>query len=337
VYLSVVSEAGQGHSRRGGRTGGRPAAARTLTRRARSAKVPRGMRTVFDQLAKRLLVQAFQQAGEVRTQVEVSAETQAIDAWVQPAPDAAERRRALGLLGRLAERTCLVEPFHEPPTPPQLRDCVLKQLAYDARERRTARAEGREAAPLVPLWLLSAGVPRTAVAEFEFRPLAGWPAGVYGVAAGWEVRLVVISELARSRETLLLRLMGAGAVLAAAVADLAALPPDALEVRVALPVLVALRLTLPPAEDQTGEERQVAMDVQKIYDEVVRRAADDGATRTLVRLIGLKLGRALTEVEQREVTTRVVQRGHEAIERAFVQLDAPALERWLTLPLSGPG
>jgi hypothetical protein len=210
---------------------------------------------------------------------------------------------------------------------------VLKQLAYDARERRTARAEGRDAAPPVPLWLLSAGVPRTAVAEFEFRPLAGWPAGVYGVAAGWEVRLVVISELPRSRETLLLRLMGAGAVLAAAVADLAALPPDALEVRVALPVLVALRLTLPPEADQTGEERQVAMDVQKIYDDVVRRAADEGETRGVVRMVGMKLGRDLTDTERRVVTERVVQLGHEAVERVLLKLEGPAFERWLTTPL----
>lgn len=287
------------------------------------------MRNVFDQLAKRLLVQALQQAGEVRTQVEIAAETQAIDAWIQPAPEAVEVRRALGLLGRLAERTCLVEPFHEPPAPPQLRDCLLKQLAYDAQERRVARAAERPAAPLVPLWLLSAGVPRTTVAEFEFRPLAGWPSGVYSAAPGLEARLVVISELPRTRETLLLRLMGAGGVFDGAIADLKALSPDAVEVRVALPVLVALRLTLPPEEDQTGEERQFVMDVQKIYDEAMQRAAQEGETRAVVRMSGLKLGRPLTDAERRVVTERVAQQGPEAVERVVLQLDVPAFERWL--------
>jgi hypothetical protein len=306
---------------------------RKLTLVARGWKVHGWMRNVFDQLAKRLLVQAFQQAGEVRTQVEISAETQAIDAWVQPAPDAAQTRRALGLLGRLADRTCLLEPFHDPPSPTEIRDCLLKQFAYDARERRIARAEDRDAETLVPLWILSAGVPRTALVAFEFRPLEGWPVGVYGAALGLEVRLVVISELPRTRETLLLRLMGARTVFEDAIEDLKALPPDAVEVLVSLPVLVSLRLTLPADEDQTEEERKFAMDVQKIYDDVVRRAAEDGETRELVRLIGMKLGRPLTEAERRGVTDRWAQLGHEAVERAFLQLDAQAFERWLTTPL----
>jgi hypothetical protein len=111
------------------------------------------------------------------------------------------------------------------------------------------------------------------------------------------------------------------------------LPPDAVEVRVALPVLVALRLTLPPDADQTGEERQFAMDVQKIYDDAMQRAADAGAAREVVRLMGLKLGRPLTDAERRGVTERWVRLGHEAVERAFLQLDGPALERWLATPL----
>jgi hypothetical protein len=291
------------------------------------------MRNVFDQLAKRLLVNAFQQAGEVRTQVEISAETQAIDAWVQPAPGAAESLHALGLLGRLAERTCLVEPFHDPPSPTEIRDCLLKQLAYDARERRTARAEDRDAEPLVPLWILSAGEPRTALVALEFRPLAGWPAGVYGAATGLEARLVVISDLPRTRETLLLRLMGASTVFEGAIEDLKALPPDAIEVRVSLPVLVSLQLTLPTDEDQTDEERKFSMNVQKIYEDAMQRAAHEGATRAVVSMVGIKLGRTLTEAERHVVTERVDHLGYEAVERVLLQLDAHAFERWLTTPL----
>ncbi len=306
---------------------------RKLTLVVRGWKVHGWMRNVFDQLAKRLLVHAFQQAGEVRTQVEISAETQAIDAWVQPAPDAAQTRRALGLLGRLADRTCLLEPFHDPPSPTEIRDCLLKQFAYDARERRTARAEDREAEPLVPLWILSAGVPRTALVALEFRPLAGWPEGVYGAAEGLEVRLVVISELPRTRETLLLRMMGARTAFEGAIEDLKELPPDAVEVRVSLPVLVSLRLTLPTDEDQTEEERKFAMDVQKIYEDAMQRAAHEGETRAVVRMIGLKLGRTLTEEERSMVMERVAQIGHEAVERFVWKLDVQAFERWLTTPL----
>jgi hypothetical protein len=123
--------------------------------------------------------------------------------------------------------------------------------------------------------------------------------------------------------------MGAGGVFDGAIADLKALSPDAVEVRVALPVLVALRLTLPPEEDQTGEERQFVMDVQKIYDEAMQRAAQEGETRAVVRMSGLKLGRPLTDAERRVVTERVAQQGPEAVERVVLQLDVPAFERWL--------
>jgi hypothetical protein len=51
-------------------------------------------------------------------------------------------------------------------------------------------------------------------------------------------RLVVVSELAVTRDTLVMRLMGAGSVLKQAMAELMALPADAPERGVALPALL---------------------------------------------------------------------------------------------------
>jgi hypothetical protein len=83
----------------------------------------------------------------------------------------------------------------------------------------------------------------------------------------------------------------------------------------------------------TLEERKFSMDVQKIYEDAMQRAAHEGETRAVVRMIGLKRGRPLTEEERCVVTERVVQIGHEAVERVVWKLDVQAFERWLTTPL----
>jgi hypothetical protein len=71
---------------------------------------------------------------------------------------------------------------------------------------------------------------------------------------------VVLSELPRTRDTLLVRLMGAGTTLKRALADLRALPPDAPERRLALPILLRLRLDIPadPAK-QSKSDREFLM------------------------------------------------------------------------------
>jgi hypothetical protein len=125
---------------------------------------------------------------------------------------------------------------------------------------------------------------------------------------------------------------GRGALAAAdAVRQHASSPSESAAARRADHV-VARRLTSPPDAGQTGAERQFAMDVQKIYDDAMQRAAQEGETRAVVRMIGLKLGRPLTDAERRGVTERWVRLGHEVVERAFLQLGGPALERWLATP-----
>src|SRR6185503_7512061 len=78
-------------------------------------------------------------------------------------------------------------------------------------------------------------------------------------------RIVVVSELPRTRDTLLVRLMGAGPTLKRAIFDIRALTPDAPERRLALPILERLRLEIPadPAK-QTTIDREFLMTTQEI-------------------------------------------------------------------------
>ena len=112
------------------------------------------------------------------------------------------------------------------------------------------------------------------------RPFAGWPHGIYeGPPLLW-TRLVVVNELPVARDTLLVRLLGAGAVLKQAIAELKELQAEAPERTLALPILLRLRLTVPsdPAK-QTTDDQEFLMDTQDIVETWRREAIQEGVER----------------------------------------------------------
>jgi hypothetical protein len=129
--------------------------------------------------------------------------------------------------------------------------------------------------------VLSTERPESVIKHYELEPMRGWPSGFLGA---WEmadaVGLVVLRELPRERSTLLLRLMGAGAVLTQAVADVIALPKDAWECTVAVPVLLALRLEILPyvADDK---ERMHVLSTMALYEEWVQKTKAEGRTEAM--------------------------------------------------------
>jgi hypothetical protein len=94
--------------------------------------------------------------------------------------------------------------------------------------------------------------------------MSSWPPGIYeGPPLLW-TRLVVVNELPVARDTLLVRLLGAGSVLKQAIAELKALQAEAPERALALPILLRLRLTglapvsWTPADPPAGDRRRDA-------------------------------------------------------------------------------
>lgn len=183
-------------------------------------------RIPYDQAAKRLIDGALEDAGRVEMQREVTSDPQWIDIWFEPS---SEGRAPPGTLGRIARKPCALELFHAPPSRAQILRCLAKLIA--AHQQREPADAG---APLPGLWIISAGRPTTALDAFAMTPCDGWPAGVHRIdVPALPLHIVVVSELPRVRETLLLRLMGARSVLRDALDDLARLPPDAWERRAA--------------------------------------------------------------------------------------------------------
>jgi hypothetical protein len=232
-------------------------------------------RTRFDRAGKDLLRASLEPDGPFESDAEVSPETQRADAWFTPDPERPATRRDLGLLYRLTETACLLEPFHAAPGEDEAGECVRKVLNF-----RHVLSLRDPAPPLPVLWILSAGRPSSAIEAFGLQPADGWPVGVYRAPRGLHAGLVAVSELPRTRETLLLRLMGAGRVFREAVAELAALPPEARESALARPVLLRYRLEITQAPGKrTSEDEEFVMSTLDIVAEWEREKEANGFRR----------------------------------------------------------
>jgi hypothetical protein len=141
----------------------------------------------------------------------------------------------------------------------------------------------RKTLPPLPIqWVISAGRPDAGIDGLGFRPMTGALRGIYESPPLHCTRLVVVSELPVVHETLLVRLLGAGSVLKQAIAELQALPAEAPERGLALPVLVGLRLTVPtdPAQ-QTSDDQEFLMNTQDIVETWRREAIQEGVQQGL--------------------------------------------------------
>jgi hypothetical protein len=184
----------------------------------------------FDQLVKHLVRKGLSPGGRVETEAEVTPDALRIDVWFVPHAGRAPRVLApLGLLGRIGRTSCTLEPYHRTPSGDQAADCVAKhRFFWRDLARRTPRP------PMPMQWIVSSGRPSAALAGLGFRR-SPWGRGIYDGPVLTRTRIVVVSELPRTRDTLLIRLMGASATLEQAIVDVRALPPDAPEHRLALP------------------------------------------------------------------------------------------------------
>jgi hypothetical protein len=130
--------------------------------------------------------------------------------------------------------------------------------------------------------------------------------------------VVVLAELPRTRETLLLRMLRSGRLLAEALADLSALPADAWERSIVTPLLVQFRL----GQDEwaRNEEDAVSAEVRAWFEDYQQKL------RAEVR------AEARAEEAARAVLTALRVRGiavpDAARERILAQKDPERLERW---------
>jgi hypothetical protein len=228
----------------------------------------------------------------------------------------------MGLLGDLSAEPALFEPFRNTPSLARVRRCLAKQLAWhhelERRARASARAHsGERAAPpsVVFPWLvvIGPGRPETVIDVFGCKRIRP---GVYEAIAGIHMRIVVLTELPRTRETLLLRMLGAGRLFKEALADLMALPTDAWEPSIVAPLVIHFRLTS-HGKPGTTEDDVSSAEIRAWFEQVKEEARREGRAEKGVHDI-------LTVLRARGIAVPDAAR-----ERIFTQKDPEHLERWL--------
>jgi hypothetical protein len=291
-------------------------------------------RTPFDRFGKQMVRDALEGRCSVETDAEVPADTRRIDLWVTPREACASLPDHLGLLGRITSRSVTLEFFHNTPSGEELHVCLIKHGEF-----RHFLSRRKTLPPLPIQWVISSGRPDAGIDGLGFRPMSGWPCGIYESPPLHCTRLVVVNELPVTRDTLLVRLLGAGSVLKQAIAELQTLPADAPERRLALPVLLRLRLTVPtePAQ-QTSDDQEFLMNTQDIVETWRREAIQEGVKQGLEQGLeqGVKQG---LEQGERKLLLRQLRRRFGAevdgeTERRVAAASAEQVEVWAERVLS---
>ncbi|MBI2376766.1 MAG: hypothetical protein HYV07_22400 [Deltaproteobacteria bacterium] len=290
------------------------------------------MHSVFDWIGKQVLVRAYENVGEVTPNAEVgAADSQAVDVAFVPDPKHKKDLRSLGLLGRMARKRCLFELFHNTPETFRVRDSVRKQLNLRHLELLASTVRERD----VPrhLWIVSSGVPRSAIAEFGMVQDPAWPPGFFFAERAWSLAIVAVSRLPRTRATLLLRLVGKGKVLSNALSDLMALLDTSWEKQLAMPVLIEVKLTKPSelAADLELEDWKMLGDRLERYEAWQKERVERGIELGMERGMERGLRRAVASLYAARfgpLSTSL----HESLEACH---DAPTLERLIMLAGTG--
>ena len=246
------------------------------------------MQTPFDFLAKALIEATAAPYCDVRLQRPVADETLYADAVLDPRADGLEALAGRGMLGRIVCERCLIEPYSRVV---RMAD-VERSLARLLLLRRGLR-EGFRA-----LWVVSAGRPSGVLREWALRPSARWGAGVYAGESRRAPRIIVVSELATERDTLVLRLMGRDAVLRRAVEDALALPREAWERAFVDRLLLRVGRDLRKMVGGAGVPEEFMRYYQQVIQEEQDRIAEAEARG---RAMGEAHGRAVGEAAGRAI------------------------------------
>jgi hypothetical protein len=285
-----------------------------------------GMRTPFDQFGKQMVREAIDGRCAVESDAEVPVDTRRIDLWITPPEAGVSLPEYLGLLGRIISGCVTLEFFHNTPGAEELHVCLLKHGEF-----RHFLSRRKTLLPLPIQWVISSGRPDAGIDSLGFRPVIGGLVGIYESPPRHCTRLVVVSELPVTRDTLLVRLLGAGSVLKRAIAELQALPVEASERRLALPILLALHLTVSTdPSQQTSDDQEFLMNTQEIVETWHRKTFEEGREEGLQQ--GLEQG-------ERKVLLRQLRRRFGAqvdgeIERRVAAAPGEQIEIWAERVLS---
>lgn len=255
-------------------------------------------RFIWDKFSKDLIETLLSPYGQVNPSKEVASEVKKIDLWFTPnAPDLPD---SLGLLGKLSQTPCLIEPYRNAINQDDILDCLHRQLTVRGLLRRKAKREGRRLSkdeiPFV--WILTPTASKDILNSFVSQLTPQWGQGIYVLPEPFRAGVVVIHQLPEIPETLWLRLMGKGRKRDRAVNEVEAMSPDNLLKSETQELLYNVTKNLEAASDQTQEDREFIMRLAPLYQQEREQTLQQGKQEEASSLVLRQLQRRFGEIPQ---------------------------------------
>jgi hypothetical protein len=202
-------------------------------------------------------------------------------------PTSPEIPPELGLLGRLAQTPCLLEPYRNPVTIEGIIACLSKLFTVREQLQREAH---RNQQPLLAeniprLWILTPTASQRIITAFSALNNPDWGEGIYFLPPALTTAIIVLHQLPETPETLWLRLLGRGGTRTRAIDELEALSPSHPFKSASLKLLYNLSRNLQALPKRTQEERKFIMRLAPLYEQDREAAIQQGEA------IGLQKGR----------------------------------------------
>jgi hypothetical protein len=255
-------------------------------------------RFLWDKFSKDYLETFLSSSGDVKTSLDVTAETQEIDVYFRPTSP--EIPPELGLLGKLAQTPCLLEPYRNPVTIEGIIACLSKLFTVREQLQREAH---RHQQPLLAeniprLWILTPTASQRIITAFSALNNPDWGEGIYFLAPALTTALIVLHQLPETPETLWLRLLGRGGTRTRAIDELEALSPHHPFKSASLKLLYNLSRNLQALPKRTQEERKFIMRLAPLYEQDREAAIQQGeaiglqkeASKLVLRLLNRRFG-----------------------------------------------
>jgi hypothetical protein len=118
---------------------------------------------------------------EVKTSYEIPGEARYVDIWFIPSMQSGVNSQELGILARIAETPCLLEPFRKQPTDKEIRSCLFKLYHLEAEIQRDANRDEDiiSDSELPRLWIIATSCSDELLNDCGVQRDETWPAGIY--------------------------------------------------------------------------------------------------------------------------------------------------------------
>jgi hypothetical protein len=294
-------------------------------------------KTKHDQFAKELLSGLLETVGIPSKAVEVTSEVREIDLLFVPLPEKAAEREKLGLLGRIAATACLIEPYRNAPGNDDILNCIMHLVIQRGERQRKANREKqslREEDDYEMLWVVGPTISQAVLAAFGAQPAEGWGSGVYFAVSGLRTFLIAAHQLAPTKDTLWLRILGKGKIQKRAIDEVLALPIDDPMRNLALKLINQWRISVEQSQDLSPDEQEQLMNFSPAYiaweEQTLQKGRQEGrqeaAREILLQLLTHKFGslsaQVVSQIQAIDSTEKLEQ-----LPKAL--FDAPNLQAFL--------